>query len=341
MRKSVGGATSSLPALKKAVNDIRTEVRQKKLAGTDSDRENLSSRASSKEGRGKELASTVPAGGQAVAAWGGRPKDVPSPRLTVATLKHVKVQLDALKEEHAKVLERNEALEDENKEQAAEIERLKALLAERSVPTEEEKSRENELENLNAKLEGALAEKEASLARLREELEARGAPPSPKSDELDRLKAEIARLKREAADTARQRDRALELLSVNREELKQALAQVQKLASVGQRLREGALADAIRKKVTMHYLGPRATLMGAEGKQIVFAPDGPTRDAITRFVKQDVVPRFSAMFCTLDGMDEAPDGTSLREYADGVVEYLATGVKKFIDENSATNTGLK
>jgi DNA repair exonuclease SbcCD ATPase subunit len=318
MRKSVGGATSSLPALKKAVNDIRTEVRQKKLAGTDSDRENLSSRASSKEGRGKELASTVPAGGQAVAAWGGRPKDVPSPRLTVATLKHVKVQLDALKEEHAKVLERNEALEDENKEQAAEIERLKALLAERSVPTEEEKSRENELENLNAKLEGALAEKEASLARLREELEARGAPPSPKSDELDRLKAEV-----------------------NREELKQALAQVQKLASVGQRLREGALADAIRKKVTMHYLGPRATLMGAEGKQIVFAPDGPTRDAITRFVKQDVVPRFSAMFCTLDGMDEAPDGTSLREYADGVVEYLATGVKKFIDENSATNTGLK
>jgi hypothetical protein len=128
---------------------------------------------------------------------------------------------------------------------------------------------------------------------------------------------------------------------VNREELKQALTQVQKLASVGQRLREGALADAIRKKVTMHYLGPRATLMGAEGKQIVFAPDGPTRDAITRFVKQDVVPRFQAMFCTLDGMDEAPDGTSLREYADGVVEYLATGVKKFIDENSATNTSLK
>jgi hypothetical protein len=126
-----------------------------------------------------------------------------------------------------------------------------------------------------------------------------------------------------------------------REELKQALNQVQKLASVGQRLREGALADAIRKKVTMHYLGPRATLMGAEGKQIVFAPDGPTRDAITRFVKQDVVPRFQAMFCTLDGMDEAPDGSSLREYADGVVEYLATGVKKFIDENSVTNAGLK
>ena len=40
------------------------------------------------------------------------------------------------------------------------------------------------------------------------------------------------------------------------------------------------------------------------------------------------------MFTTLDGMDEAPDGTSLRQYADGVVEYLATGVKKFIDENS-------
>lgn len=336
---AVRKSSSSLPSLKKA-STLKTPPIQSP-AGSDAGKEKRKDKELDSTARsGKDQLSTtgpIPVAAAVAAAHWARGKgalvgggsDAPSPRLTVATLKHVKVQLEALKDEHAKVLEQNKALTEKTVEQEEEIERLRALLAERGEAPSPE--RVEGLEAQTAKLEGALAAAEAELARVREEQER----TTEDSGELERLRADVVRLRKEGAETARQRDRAIEMLQDTRVELKGALESVSKLAGVAQRLREGALADAIRRKVTMHYLGPRATLMGAEGKQVLFAPDPPTKEAITRFVKHDVVPRFKAMFTTLDGMDEAPDGSSLRQYADGVVEYLATGVKKFIDENSS------
>lgn len=298
--------------------------------------------------------------------------------LTPASLKHLRRQRDVLAEdkkrleaellalqrelrelrERVKVAE-SRATEAEAKEAEvrAQVEGLKQTIEEVSDEAREQRRRGDRLQDLNARLEEVLAEKEAEIESLRkalldqkrltqEEAEAAGqrASDNAEADELRRQLQELRNEKEKLLEEARLR---IEQQEEMRRNVAIAMAAAEKALSMHsnhahqvEMLRAAKLADAINQKVELHISVPRVTLSYNNAPPLfVSAATGLAEGRIRKFLDSEVFPNFEPLWVRMDNLDEAPDGSSKRTYSTKMLDRLTQAVKLFVARSQAADAG--
>mmetsp|Transcript_101672 Transcript_101672/g.323012 ORF Transcript_101672/g.323012 Transcript_101672/m.323012 type:complete len:477 (-) Transcript_101672:18-1448(-) len=293
--------------------------------------------------------------------------------LTPASLKHLKRKYEVVLEEKARLQSEISGLQAQVREQRQRVSVLEEEVREAEVrqralqeevqraqaAEEAQRSRADELERCNEKLEELLAAREAELARLREALEqqrrltrevceaSERRTEAPPPVDASKFEQRIKSLEAERGALQQQlRDQALE-----QEDMKRAVAGAMGAAEKAmamhalhvQRLeamRVAKLMEAINYKVELHISVPRVTLTYNNAPPLVVSTalglsDGKIRD----FLDRDVFPHFEPLWVRIDALDQAPDGSTKRTYCTKMLERLTDAVKAFIMKSQTAEAG--
>eukprot|EP00929_Paragymnodinium_shiwhaense_P002737 TRINITY_DN10301_c0_g3_i6.p1 TRINITY_DN10301_c0_g3~~TRINITY_DN10301_c0_g3_i6.p1 ORF type:complete len:499 (-),score=151.08 TRINITY_DN10301_c0_g3_i6:167-1663(-) len=288
--------------------------------------------------------------------------------LTPASLKHLRRVNQKLEDERGKLQvkeqqERVTALEEEAERAIEREDALKEDLLKAHENTEREFERAENLDKLNAKLEESLAVKENEIARLKTALEEqcqlthdvceaaeRRANANRRDHELEeqsrRLQREKAQLEimlkaqaQQIEETLRQQADVLEKRYASEiEQLREALAvstaASKKAADMHNGLRSAKLSDAINQKIELHISVPRVTLTYNNAPPLLFSVAAGLEDVrIVEFLNREVFPFFEPLWVRMDNIDQAPDGSSKKNYSVRMLERLTEAVKSFIGKS--------
>jgi len=283
--------------------------------------------------------------------------------LTPASLKHLKRQRDTLHEEKLRLLAEVAALQAQLKEQKEQVVTLEARAREMEARHREDleaacqreeaqRSRGDELERLNAKLEDALALREAELVRLREALEeqrnltkevceaseqranasfSRAADARDHEERIRQLQAENQALKQQLARQAKEHEEMAKTVAEAMAAAEKAMAMHASHAKRVEQLKSAKLGEAINQKVELHISVPRVTLTYNNSPPLlVSAAAGLGEGQIRDFLNREVFPHFEPLWVRMDTLDMAPDGSSKRAYCTKMLERLTEAVKTFV-----------
>jgi chemotaxis protein histidine kinase CheA len=256
--------------------------------------------------------------------------------------------------------ERIAALEEQLRASALREEKLQEELQEAQDREEAERKRAEEAERQNARLEASLAEKEAEVARLRQALEDQLAltkevceaaersarqtdskAAAASSEEIARLTEQVRVLTTEKESLQKDRDRQDHEHAELQQRMVLAMAAAEKAMTMHahhlqrvEQLRIAKLADAIQHKVELHISVPRVTLHYNNAPPLqVGAASALGEERIKEFLAAEVFSQFEPLWVTLDGLDQAPDGTSKKAYSTRMLERLTTAVKGFVEKS--------
>lgn len=290
--------------------------------------------------------------------------------LTPASLKHLRRQRDALAEERSKLLSelagiqatvreqgvRINVLEDElvqaEKRQVALLEDVRAARA----AEEEQRKRASELELRAVRLEELLSQSAAEIMRLKEDLERQRlltkevceAAEQQMEDKKDNPGVNSAEF-REAQEKIRQLEadkedleRRIQQQVTERDDMQRAVSGAMKAAEKAmamhavhsqrvETIRGAKLVEAINAKVELHISVPKVTLSYNNAPPLVVSVhSGLSEGKIRDFLDCSVFPHFEPLWVRLDGLDQAPDGSSKRAYSTKMLDRLTEAVKAFI-----------
>lgn len=291
--------------------------------------------------------------------------------LTPASLKHLRRQNTKLTDERMRLQaelgacqvqvkeqrERASALEVEVQEGEARQERLRQEVLEVEEREKVQRNRVSELEGVNARLEESLASKEAEVARLRQALEeqlqltndvceaAEARASADSAAQIARLEQQVRSLQaeRDALEKERQQHEAEKEDYMRRAAM--AMAAAEKAMSIhtlhlqrAEQLRVAKLAEAIQHKVELHISVPRVTLSYNNAPPLLIsAAAGLGEGRIKEFLDHEVFNNFEPLWVTLDGADQAPDGTSKKAYSTRMLERLTDAVKGFVEKSQRSD----
>lgn len=282
--------------------------------------------------------------------------------LTPASLKHLRRQRDALSEEKTRlqaeltsVKAQLPPLQTQVEEQRQQLAELEQSLQESQERELEQRQRADTLHRENGQLEQSLARQEKECSLLQQALkdqqqltrdvceaaERRPAAPAraPAAPEVD--KSRERELEQAALDLRRERDalaRDLKLETMKQAEMQASVATAMAAAEKAmalhhqwEQLRSGKLAEAINQKIALHISVPRVTLSYNNAPPVlVSAAAALSKERIRGILESDIFPHFDPMWVRLDDIEQAPDGTSKKNYSTKMLETLTQAVKVFL-----------
>lgn len=282
--------------------------------------------------------------------------------LTAASLKHLRRQRDALAEEKARLQAELAALQErfrEQRERAASLElelreaELREAAAQEVLRRAEEleraqRCRAEEAERKSSVLEAEVARRELEIARWRESLE--------EQRQLTKDVCEAAAARLESAGRAQDLEARVRQVqaerdslqhdskqhAVERDELKRSVAMAMAAAEKAmamhalhtqamEQLRAAKLEEAMNHKVELHIMVPRVTLSYNNAPPLhVSTAVALSEQRVREFLEVQVFPHFEPMWLSLDRLARAPDGSTKKDYATGMLDRLAGAIKAFI-----------
>jgi len=286
--------------------------------------------------------------------------------LTVASLKHLKRQRDALASERERLLAEIARLQalirDQQAEREADERQREALQREAQEardPAEARSASQAELAAATAPLEERLRDRGAEIAQLRRALEeerqgirmacevaerageararAEMAPLAERAGELEEM---VQCLRQEKLALQAEHQRLTEDCDAWRQKAEEAEAAVQSASQTHnhykremEKLRPDLVTNAIRSKIELHICVPRVALEYPDAPpMIVDMANGLSREHVRKFLQNKVFPQFDPLWMCLDGVDRAPDGTNKKAYSARILELLTDRLKEFVDE---------
>lgn len=167
---------------------------------------------------------------------------------------------------------------------------------------------------------------------LRKQLAALSASASCDND-LERLRSENEALRK---DLTALKNSMAEVAGAAEQAMLLSAAQMDKV----NKIRNGALADAINRKIELHVSVPKVTLTYNNSPALaVGLGTFLSQDRIRSFVDREVFPHFEPLWVRVDDLDKAPDGTSKKAYCTRMLEMLTQSIKGFVMKAQSSDSG--
>jgi hypothetical protein len=254
-------------------------------------------------------------------------------RLTPTTLRRVITQRDKLEEEIVVLREENERLKEEL---------LAHARCEATVKAFDEASKKSSLQLDHAQKDNELMRKKVEdLALALKVSEGLRESLKETADRAEKLEAQV-KSEREESKEVRSR-----LAKAESEATEHSGPTAAEFFAALEMLKTERLMACISERVFVHVVAPKVILQinGGSGDKREYSPPCPRDDVVQAFIRTEIQPHFEMVFKTLDktgGGDpprssvegqRAPDGTTVRAYAERFNSTLANFIKKCVLES--------
>lgn len=277
------------------------------------------------------------------------PQEFSASGLTPASLKHLRRQAERLAEERDRLNAEVASLQALLRSEQGRVSSLQSSLSEAEAREtalrqevdasrereEAQERRARELAARSAALEESLSQREAERAALAKALEdqreltkevclaadrQRPPPTEPHEDlrpENERLRAEIEALRRAMAEVSGAAEKAMLMSAIQMDRVN--------------KIRDGALSDAITGRIQLSVSVPRVTLAYNNAPPLhVDLATYLSQDKIRSILDRDVFPHFEQLWSRVDEIDQAPDGTSKKVYCTRMLDTLSQSIQGFV-----------
>eukprot|EP00929_Paragymnodinium_shiwhaense_P013736 TRINITY_DN121589_c0_g1_i1.p1 TRINITY_DN121589_c0_g1~~TRINITY_DN121589_c0_g1_i1.p1 ORF type:complete len:462 (+),score=136.41 TRINITY_DN121589_c0_g1_i1:93-1478(+) len=268
-----------------------------------------------------------------------------------AELSSVSVLLKQLQERNAVVEEELRIAKEEAERQRAEALRWQTQSEEWQALAEERQAHLEEAQRAAEALKATVDLRDEEITRLRlaleeqrrvvkEVLETAGSAGSDDSERVAALERQVKELRCKTEELQMKNG----MLSRDKEELQQQLLSAVLLAKqakvvhdrnceVIERLKCFQLGEAMKGRIALSMAVPKVTLNynNAPPLNLSFA-SAIGEERIRRFLDKEVFVHFEPMWVSLDGVDDAPDGTTKKQYAERMLQMLTDAVKRFVEK---------